>query len=330
MSLKIIHTADWHVGASRNLPNYLMRQENALNELVEKTKKYSPDVFVITGDIFDSNTPREEERCLIVSTLTNLLVQNPNMYLLIIGGNHDWDKQNNSMLDSIDLSYKIAGTRFKVVAKETELVSIKKSNFLCIPCEQNYTKKKLRKIVKRYHKGLDGDFYVCMHECFKSFNDLGKQLGKESLPKLSFVKCWMLGDIHKHQFLLDNAWYSGSLLQTNFGEKPNKGFVLIEDGEPTFIRIKSPTKLVTINQGDEVPDNCLVKYKITDVSSINKCELPENVVVFGSDIKPAKVDTSLFTDDITEGLSEFLATKFGYSKKMQRKAVDYINSLRGS
>ena len=328
MSLRIIHTADWHIGASRNLPNYLIRQENALNELVEKTRKYNPDVFLITGDIFDSNTPKEEERCLIVSTLTNLLIQNPNMHLLIVGGNHDWDKQNNSMLDSIDLSYKIAGTRFKIVAKETELVSIKKSNFLCIPCEQNYTKKKLRKIVKRYHKGTSGDFYVCMHECFKSFNDLGKQLGKESLPKLSFVKCWMLGDIHKHQFLLDNAWYSGSLLQTNFGEKPNKGFVLIEDGEPTFIRIKSPTKLVTINQGDEVPDNCLVKYKITDVSSINKCELPENVVVFGSDIKPAKVDTSLFTDDVTEGLSEFLATKFGYSEKMQRKAVEYINDLR--
>ena len=327
MTLRIIHTADWHIGASRNLPNYLKRQEDALDELTRKTKKYEPDIFIITGDMFDSNTPREEERCLIVSTLTNLLVQNPNMYMLIVGGNHDWDKQNNSMLDSIDISYKIAGTRFKVVSKETEIVKIKKSNFLCIPCEQNYTKEKLRKIVKKYHKGTSGDFYVCMHECFKSFNDLGKQLGKESLPKLAFVKCWMLGDIHKHQFLLDNAWYSGSLLQTNFGEKPNKGFVLVDDGEPTFVRIKSPTKLVTINQGDEVPENCLVKYRITDVSSVNKCELPDNVVMFGSDIKPAEVDTSLLTDDVTEGLSEFLATKFGYSKKMQRKSVEYINDL---
>ena len=116
-------------------------------------------------------------------------------------------------------------------------------------------------------------------------------------------------------------------MQTNFGEKPNKGFVLVDDGEPTFVRIKSPTKLVTINQGDEVPENCLVKYRITDVSSVNKCELPDNVVMFGSDIKPAEVDTSLLTDDVTEGLSEFLATKFGYSKKMQRKSVEYINDL---
>lgn len=330
MTLRIIHTADWHIGASRNLPNYLKRQEDALEELVLKTKKYEPDLFIVTGDLFDSNTPKEEERCLIVSTLTNLLVQNPNMYMLIVGGNHDWDKQNNSMLDSIDLSYKIVGSRFKVVSRETELVRIKKSNFLCIPCEQNYTKKKLRKIVKKYHKGTEGDFYVCMHECFKSFNDLGKQLGKESLPKLSFVKCWMLGDIHKHQFLLSNAWYSGSLLQVNFGEKPNKGFVLVENGEPKFVRIKSPTKLVTINQGEEVPDDCLVKYRITDVSSVNKCELPENVVAFGSDIKQAEVDTSLFTDDVTEGLAEFLASKFGYSKKMQRKSVDYINELLNS
>ena len=46
-----------------------------------------------------------------------------------------------------------------------------------------------------------------------------------------------------------------------------------------------------------------------------------------SDIKPAEVDTSLLTDDVTEGLSEFLATKFGYSKKMQRKSVEYINDL---
>ena len=326
--MRIIHSADWHIGSTRNLPNYLQRQSDALEELTLRTKKYNPDVFVVTGDIFDSNTPREEERCLIVSTLTNLLIQNPNMNILIVGGNHDWDKQNNSMLDSIELSYKIAGSRFKVVDREPELVKIKNANFLCIPCEQNYTKVKLKKVIKKFHKNTKGDFYVCMHECFKSFNDLGKELGKESLPKLSFVKCWMLGDTHKHQFLLDNAWYSGSLFQTSFGEKPNKGFVLVEDGEPKHIRIKSPTKLVTVNQGDEIPEGCFVKFKINDLSSVNKCELPDNVVNFETDIKASEVDKSLFTDDITEGLKEFLATKFGYSKKMQRKSVEYINSLR--
>ena len=128
--MRIIHSADWHIGSTRNLPNYLQRQSDALEELTLKTKKYNPDVFVVTGDIFDSNTPREEERCLIVSTLTNLLIQNPNMNILIVGGNHDWDKQNNSMLDSIELSYKIAGSRFKVVDREPELVKIKNANFL--------------------------------------------------------------------------------------------------------------------------------------------------------------------------------------------------------
>ena len=53
-SLKIIHTSDWHCGASRDLPEYLSRWKDAFDEIRSKIKKYEPDVFVITGDLFDN------------------------------------------------------------------------------------------------------------------------------------------------------------------------------------------------------------------------------------------------------------------------------------
>lgn len=326
--MKILHTADWHIGALRQIPNYLQRQESALNELCNKTKKISPDVFIVTGDVYNSHTPTEEERNLILSTLTKLLIENPNMRIILLGGNHDWNKQDVSMLDGISISYAIAGTRFNVVCNAPKVISISNCNFFCIPCQQNLTKHKVKILVKKaYRENKKGNFYVCMHECFKSFNDFGKELGKESLPRLKFVKYWMLGDIHKHQYILNNAWYCGSLLQTNFGEKSKKGFVLIDNDKVTFHSIKSPKRLVEINQGEEVPKDCLVSYRITDLEKINKNELPSNVIQFDTYIKPKDVDVSLTSDDVTDGLAEFMATKFGYSEKMQRKSIEYIKKI---
>jgi DNA repair exonuclease SbcCD nuclease subunit len=326
--MKILHTADWHIGALRQIPNYLQRQEDALKELCEKTKGISPDVFIVTGDIYNSYSPTEEERNLILSTLTRLLLENPNMRMILIGGNHDWNKQEMSMLDGISISYAIAGTRFSVVCNNPKVISIDDCNFFCVPCQQNLTKQKVKRLVKKVHReNKNGSFYVCMHECFKSFNDFGKELGKESLPRLKFVKYWMLGDIHKHQYILDNAWYCGSLLQVNFGETSKKGFVVIDEDEVTFHSIKSPKRLVEIRQGEDVPKNCYVKYKITDLEKVNKNELPSNVVQFDTDIKPKAVDVSLISGGMTEGLAEFMATRFGYSEKMQKKSVDYIKSL---
>ena len=326
-SLRIIHTSDWHCGASRNLPDYLNRWKDMCSELRKNIIKYHPDVFVVTGDIFDNKTPTEEERNLILSTISHILIENPKLFVLILEGNHDWNSQETSMLESVHEGYLPLGSRITIVRDKPEVVKIKDSNFICIPCTQSQTKASVKKLVKKMHNGLTGDTYVCMHECFKSFAENGMEVGTESLPKLKFVKCWMLGDIHKHQFLSKNAWYAGSPLQINFGEQSKKGFVLIKDGKPHFKKLESAKRLVVIKQGEDIPKDCIVKLKITDPLDFNKSDVPDSVASFEQDISSAESIKLENSGDVTEGLSEMLAQQFGMSKKYQRKAVDYVNAL---
>lgn len=329
MATRIVHTADWHVGATRNLPGYLDRQAKALDELVEKSRELDPDVVCITGDLFDCHSPTEEERCLVVKAITDLLVKLPNATIIVVGGNHDWNRQNSSMLESLDISYRIAGTRFKIVYEAPKLLEVNGAYFMCIPCQQDLTADRVREIVDRHYEDVPpaAEFIVCMHECFKSYNDMGKPVGKETLPDMNCVKYWLLGDIHKHQFIMDNAWYCGSLLQTDFGESPVKGFVYVDKKGPRFVEVESPRKLVTVEQGDEIPEDAFVRYKITDLLTANRCELPSNVVAMTSEIKAAVVDTTLFTDDVTDGLAEFMAEKYGYDRDAQRESVEYVKNL---
>ena len=325
--IKILHTSDWHCGASRNLPDYLNRWRDMFDELRENISKYNPDVFVVTGDLFDNKAPTEEERNLILSTISLVLIKNPKLHVLILEGNHDWNSQELSMLESLSAGYLPLGSRISIVRDKPEVVKIKDSNFICIPCTQSQTKKSVKKLVKRMHKGLEGDTYVCMHECFKSFAENGMEVGTESLPKLKFVKCWMLGDIHKHQFLAKNAWYAGSPLQINFGEKSEKGFVLVKEGKPHFKKLSSAKKLVVVNQGDKIPKDCIVKLKITDPLKFNKSNVPDSVASFEQDISSSESIKLENNGDVTDGLTKMLAEEFGMSKKYQRKAVKYINEL---
>lgn len=325
--IKILHTSDWHCGASRNLPDYLNRWRDMFDELRENISKYNPDVFVVTGDLFDNKTPTEEERNLILSTISLVLIKNPKLHVLILEGNHDWNSQELSMLESLSAGYLPLGSRISIVRDKPEVVKIKDSNFICIPCTQSQTKKSVKKLVKKMHKGLEGDTYVCMHECFKSFAENGMEVGTESLPKLKFVKCWMLGDIHKHQFLAKNAWYAGSPLQINFGEKSEKGFVLVKDGKPHFKKLSSAKKLVVVNQGDKIPKDCIVKLKITDPLKFNKSNVPDSVASFEQDISSSESIKLENNGDVTDGLPKMLAEEFGMSKKYQKRAVKYINNI---
>ncbi len=311
----------------RDLPNYIQRQKNALDELVQVAVNNKIDVFLVTGDLFNKNNPTEEERNLILNTLSSILIKLPGIVVIILEGNHDWNTQDVSMLDGLYEAYSPMGSRIHIVRNKPEKIIAKHNTFICIPCTQNLTKSGIKHTVKKLHKNSVGDTYVAMHEGLKSYSESGKQLQGESLPKLSFVKCWILGDTHKHQFLMPNAWYSGSLLQVNFGEKSIKGCILVTDGRPKFIPIKSPTRLVTVMQGEDVPDNCLAKCKITNPLEFNKYNVKDNVVSFEQDIREEKAIKLDDLTDITDGLPEILSSKFGYSRKQQHKAVKYIKKL---
>lgn len=86
--MKILHTADWHIG--KKLDNYsrLEEQRLVLAEICEIADRENVDAVVIAGDLFDNFNPSSEATELLYSTL-HCLSDNGCRAVIAIAGNHD-------------------------------------------------------------------------------------------------------------------------------------------------------------------------------------------------------------------------------------------------
>jgi exonuclease SbcD len=86
--MKILHTADWHLGKSLNQFPLLADQEAALDQLLAVAAAERPDVVVLAGDIYDRAVPPAEAVALFNRTVSRLVLD-LNIPLVAIAGNHD-------------------------------------------------------------------------------------------------------------------------------------------------------------------------------------------------------------------------------------------------
>ncbi|MFG6148751.1 exonuclease SbcCD subunit D [Halobacillus sp. B23F22_1] len=86
--MKILHTADWHLGKIVN--NIYMTEDQAyiLEQFLSIVKKEQPDVVIIAGDLYDRSIPPKQAVELLNQTLTEL-INEINVPVLAITGNHD-------------------------------------------------------------------------------------------------------------------------------------------------------------------------------------------------------------------------------------------------
>jgi exonuclease SbcD len=87
--MRLIHTADWHLG--QTLRGYRRDPEHtaALEQLVSLTEAHQPDAFLIAGDVFDTSNPTPEAQQLYYRTLGQLRRAAPHMAIIVTAGNHD-------------------------------------------------------------------------------------------------------------------------------------------------------------------------------------------------------------------------------------------------
>ena len=60
MGLKILHTADWHLGKRLDNFNRLDEQRIVLDEICEIAEREAVDVVLVAGDLFDTFNPPVE------------------------------------------------------------------------------------------------------------------------------------------------------------------------------------------------------------------------------------------------------------------------------
>ncbi|MHC5353589.1 metallophosphoesterase family protein [Myroides sp. LJL115] len=88
MALKILHTADWHLGKRLDNFSRIEEQIEVLQEIVELTNEHQADVVVIAGDLFDAFNPGVDAIDLFYKTLKTL-TNNGKRPVIAIAGNHD-------------------------------------------------------------------------------------------------------------------------------------------------------------------------------------------------------------------------------------------------
>jgi len=86
--MKILHTADWHIGKKLDNFSRLEEQRLVLEEICEIAEREAVDAIVIAGDLFDNFNPSSEATELLYSTL-HRLSGNGTRAVIAIAGNHD-------------------------------------------------------------------------------------------------------------------------------------------------------------------------------------------------------------------------------------------------
>ena len=87
--MKIIHTADWHLGNVFHRHNRVAEHRHFFGWLRDTIVQQQPDALIVSGDIFDGPTPAAEVQRLFYDFLPHLSVEPPGMSIILIAGNHD-------------------------------------------------------------------------------------------------------------------------------------------------------------------------------------------------------------------------------------------------
>lgn len=224
----IVHISDIHIRKSNARYEEYGLVFNELYKELRKIKKRF--VIVITGDIFHEKEISPEQMIFVSSFFSSLTEITD---VICIPGNHDLNKNNtlaNSFLDFYQLVFdKFTKSRndlfllkdnclyeyYNIIFGHTVIDSNKVTP--CVIDDSRFTK------IGLYH-GI-------VHNTFNK--NMLIYTSDDNLKVDDFVKYYdytLLGDIHKHFFLNEEKTvvYSGSLIQQDFGEDLNHGYVLLD------------------------------------------------------------------------------------------------------
>jgi exonuclease SbcD len=86
--MKLIHTADWHLGKRLHKFSLQEEQEHALAQIIEIARSERPDAVIVAGDVFDTQVPTLDALSSW-EHVTGVIVGDLQIPMIAIPGNHD-------------------------------------------------------------------------------------------------------------------------------------------------------------------------------------------------------------------------------------------------
>ena len=283
--MKIVHTADWHIGKKLHKQDLAEDFELFINWLCLRIEDQKIDVLLISGDVFDLANPSNEAKSIYYQSLLKL--KNLGLQIIITGGNHDSPAMLNAPKSILaELNVQVFGNLPEKIEdvlvpiynakKEVELVVaalpfLRNKDLQTAEVAKNYEERlqNLKKgIAKYYTKAAElaernypkipciamGHLFAHGVSTSESERDIqiGNQAAVESREFGNYFKYVALGHIHKPQQVKAEIpiHYSGSPIPLSFSERKDEKRILVIDTEisfePTSITIPVFRKLIKL------------------------------------------------------------------------------------
>ena len=244
--MRILHTADWHLGKIVNDFSMLEDQRYYLTNLIELLKDKEIDAIIMAGDLYDRALPPKEAVALANRTLTRM-VKELGVPVFVIAGNHDSNERIEYAADLLaDSRLYIEGTMKDSIRK----VAFQGTNFYLLPfADHVYVREKLQDdtiknmedairaqlaTVKATMNPNEVNILIAHGYVIQTGNDTSEPSDSErplSIGTSEYVDVSLfedfdyvaLGHLHKAQKVKDDkVRYSGSILKYSKSETPHQ------------------------------------------------------------------------------------------------------------
>lgn len=286
--MKILHTADWHIGQVFYDWDRSREHEDVLRQLHDIIAEEQPDLMLVSGDVFHNPRPSASSMRLFTEAITSYHRASPKMDIVITAGNHDSASQHEMFAAPWrELGVHVIGSPGADEEQSAEKLIIElpgKSFVLAVPflytrsLTSGTFQEMLDKIAERNSANLPVIAMAHVTVAFGGDVEKAEIRGDVEAVEMSvFGKGYdylALGHIHRPHTLRSKdgrATYSGSLLPVSFEESYEHSVEIIEiskhGGDVTARRIplQTPVPVVTLPAWGYAPwsdaENLLKEYK---------------------------------------------------------------------
>jgi exonuclease SbcD len=265
--MRILQTADWHIGQLFHEYDRNYEHQQFLNWLVTTLHQEQVDVLLISGDVFDLSNPSAASVKMFYSFLREAIKANADLQIIITAGNHDSasrlespkpllessnihiiglvEKMKDGSIDYEKLIIPIKDKAGDIKVWCMAVPFLRMGDYPSIPdCVNPYTEGVAKLYDDVYHfafaKKQAGQTIICMahlHTQQADTKDMDKMErlimgGVECISAAAFhedIKYVALGHIHKAQKIggKDHIRYCGSPIPMSFSELNYKHQVIV-------------------------------------------------------------------------------------------------------
>lgn len=256
--IRILHTADWHLGQTFFGYDRTQEHEHFLDWLAGVLTKNKIDVLIVAGDVFDVSNPSAASQRMFYRFIHRVTTENPRLQLVVVAGNHDSAARLESPLPLLremrteikgivrkqngKIDYEHLLVELKNAAGEVEALCLavpflRQGDYPVVETEGNPYAEGVKELYARLlkyalKKRTDGQALVAVGHLLATGSEIAEKDhseriiigGLESVSPESFpeqIVYTALGHIHKAQRVSgrENIRYAGSPLPMSFAEK---------------------------------------------------------------------------------------------------------------